>query len=92
MENSPLRKMATTEEKTTVTGPKPGAVADTIYTTDEFSAWIHVKRATLEKARSMGIGNYPPHLKLGGRRVGYRHIDILNWMSANRIILDGSRL
>jgi predicted DNA-binding transcriptional regulator AlpA len=91
MENEILNTTPYKEQPIISTGPIPGAVNETIYTTDELAAWIRVKRVTLEKSRSMGVGNYPPYIKLGGRRIGYRHIDIMNWMQENLYHANGSR-
>lgn len=41
-------------------GPKPGAVADTLYTTAEIAVWLCISAAVLEKARSTGLGDFPP--------------------------------
>jgi predicted DNA-binding transcriptional regulator AlpA len=71
------------DQQINIAGPKPGALDDTIYTTDEVAAWLRIKKGTLEKARSTGKGNYPPFIRLGGRRIGYRHIDIINWIQQN---------
>lgn len=91
MDDSKL-KATPLELEHSVAGPKPGAIDDTIYTTDELAAWLRLTRSTLEKARSNRTGNYPPYLKMGNRRVGYRHIDIINWMQQNLHTNDGKNI
>ena len=73
-------------------GPKAGASDDTIYTTDEVAAWLRLKPSTLEKARSTCLGNYPRYVRLGGRRIGYRHADVMSWLNANRCEVSGHRV
>lgn len=75
----------------TIEGPKPGAVDDTLYLTEELAAWLRISPATIEKDRSLGRGCYPPFVKVGGRRVCYRHGDIMAWLHANRYNHDSTR-
>jgi predicted DNA-binding transcriptional regulator AlpA len=56
---------------------------DRILTTLEVAEMLRLKPATLEKARSTGMGNYPPFVRLGGRRVGYRLSAVEAWIRAN---------
>ncbi|WP_426147185.1 helix-turn-helix transcriptional regulator [Polaromonas sp. DSR2-3-2] len=72
-------------------GPKPGAVDDTLYLTEELAAWLRISPAAIEKDRSLGRGSYPPFVKVGGRRVCYRHGDIMTWLHANRYNHDSTR-
>ena len=54
---------------------------DRILTTDEVAQMLRLKPATLEKARSTGLGNYPPFVRLGRRRVGYLLSAVLAWIA-----------
>lgn len=74
-----------------VPGPKPGAVDDTLYTTEELAAWLMISPSTIEKDRSLGRGSYPIFVKVGGRRVMYRHADVIGWLHGNRYNHDSSR-
>ena len=71
-------------------GPKPGAVNSTLYTTEELARWLRVSPATIEKDRSLGRGNYPAFVKVGGRRICYLHEDIVRWLQARRFNHDNS--
>jgi predicted DNA-binding transcriptional regulator AlpA len=64
---------------------------DSILTTEEVAAMLRLKPATLEKARSTGMGNYPPFIRLGGRRVGYQLSAVHAWIRANSFNVDGTR-
>lgn len=64
---------------------------DRILNTREVAEMLRLKPATLEKARSTGMGNYPPFVRLGGRRVGYWLADVLEWIRANSFNIDGTR-
>lgn len=64
---------------------------DRILTTCEVADMLRLKPATLEKARSTGIGNYPPFIRLGGRRVGYQLSAVEAWIRTNSFNVDGSR-
>ena len=74
-----------------ICGPKPGAVDDTLYMTEELAAWLRISPATIEKDRSLGRGNYPPFVKVGGRRVCYRHGDVMTWLHSLRFNHDSTR-
>jgi len=63
-----------------------------ILTTEEVAEMLRLKPATLEKARSTGMGNYPPFVRLGRRRVGYILTEVLAWIQANSYNIDGTRL
>lgn len=76
---------------TATAGPKPGAMDDTLYTTEELAAWLMISPSTIEKDRSLGRGSYPVFVKVGGRRVMYRHADIIDWLHDNRYNPDLSR-
>ncbi len=43
---------------------------------------LGISASTLEKARSTGIGNYPPYIKVG-RNVRYRPADVEAWLEKN---------
>ncbi len=73
-------------------GPKVGAVDDTLYTTEELAAWLMISPSTIEKDRSLGRGSYPVFVKVGGRRVMYRHADVIAWLHGNRYNNDFSRV
>ena len=64
---------------------------DRILTTLEVAEMLRLKPATLEKARSTGMGNYPPFVRLGGRRVGYQLSAVEAWIRANSFNVDGTR-
>lgn len=74
-----------------IEGPKLGAVDDTLYLTEELAAWLRVSPATIEKDRSLGRGSYPPFVKVGERRVCYRHSDIMTWLHSHRYNHDSTR-
>lgn len=76
---------------TSTVGPKPGAMDDTLYTTEELAAWLRISPSTIEKDRSLGRGSYPVFVKVGGRRVMYRHADVITWLQGNRFRHDMSR-
>ena len=73
------------------TGPKAGAVDETLYNTEELATWLRISPATIEKDRSLGRGSYPVFVKIGGRRVLYRHADIIQWLHDSRYNHDSSR-
>ena len=72
-------------------GPKAGAVDETLYSTEELATWLRISPATIEKDRSLGRGSYPVFVKIGGRRVLYRHADIIQWLHESRYNHDNSR-
>jgi hypothetical protein len=89
---SPETPIANTQPATEIIyGPKPGAVDETLYLTEELAAWLRISPAAIEKDRSLGRGCYPPFVKVGGRRVCYRHGDIMTWLHANRYNHDSTR-
>jgi len=51
--------------------------------TKQVADLLGISASTLEKARSTGIGNYPPYIKVG-RCVRYRLADVLAWLEKNR--------
>ncbi len=51
--------------------------------TKQVADLLGISASTLEKARSTGIGNYPPYIKVG-RCVRYRLADVLTWLEKNR--------
>jgi predicted DNA-binding transcriptional regulator AlpA len=62
--------------------------SDILLNTAEVAAMLKVKVATLEKARSIGIGDFPPYVKFG-RNVRYRLEDVLNWIAAHLVEISG---
>ena len=58
---------------------RPGVVLTTV----ELARYLKIKPATLEKARSTGLGNYPEHKKIG-RLVRYFAEDIIEWLKSGR--------
>lgn len=63
---------------------------DRFLTTKEMAALLRVKPGTLEKARSTGLGNYPPFVRIGSRRIGYPLSSYEKWRRANSYNGDGS--
>lgn len=63
---------------------------DPLMTTEEVAQWLGIKKCTLEKARSMQIGNFPSYVKIG-RVVRYRRSVVEAWLTANSFNVDGSR-
>ena len=56
---SPETPIANTQPATEIIyGPKPGAVDETLYLTEELAAWIRISPAAIEKDRSLGRGCY----------------------------------
>lgn len=53
-----------------------------LMTTAEVAAYLNIQPATLEKARSTGLGNYPPYVKIG-RLIRYRLSDVMVWVEQN---------
>lgn len=83
----------TTQDTPTLTAPRSLMNGDNcILTTDEVAQMLRLKPATLEKARSTGLGNYPPFVRLGKRRVGYLLSAVLAWIAANHFNIDGTRV
>lgn len=83
----------TTQDTPTLTAPRSLMNGDDcILTTDEVAQMLRLKPATLEKARSTGLGNYPPFVRLGKRRVGYLLSAVLAWIAANHFNIDGTRV
>ena len=83
----------TTQDTPTLTAPRSLMNGDDcILTTDEVAQMLRLKPATLEKARSTGLGNYPPFVRLGRRRVGYLLSAVLAWIAANHFNVDGTRV
>ena len=83
----------TTQDTPTLTAPRSLMNGDDcILTTDEVAQMLRLKPATLEKARSTGMGDYPPFVRLGRRRVGYLLSAVLAWIAANHFNVDGTRV
>lgn len=63
---------------------------DRLMTTEEVATWLGIKRSTLEKARSMRLGDYPPFVRIG-RVVRYVPADVKAWIHQRAFNVDGSR-
>ena len=70
--------------------PSANDEIDKLLTTEDVAAWLGIKKCTLEKARSMRIGNFPPFVRIG-RVVRYRRSTVQAWLEANSFNVDGSR-
>jgi predicted DNA-binding transcriptional regulator AlpA len=55
-------------------------------TTEQVAELLHVKAGTLEKARSTGMGDFPPFVRFS-RNVRYLRADIDAWIAAHRVDL-----
>lgn len=64
---------------------------DKLLTTEEVAAWLGIKKCTLEKARSMRMGNFPPYVRIG-RVVRYRPADVEGWLQQHAFNIDGTRV
>lgn len=60
-----------------------------LLTTEEVAAWLGIKKCTLEKARSMRLGNYPPYVRIG-RVIRYRPADVAQWVQEHVFNIDGT--
>lgn len=58
-------------------------LSEKLLVTKQVADLLGISASTLEKARSTGIGNYPPYIKVG-RCVRYRLADVLTWLEKNR--------
>lgn len=63
---------------------------DPLLTTEEVAQWLGIKKCTLEKSRSMQIGNFPPFIRIG-RVVRYRRSVVEAWLTSNSFNVDGSQ-
>lgn len=52
--------------------------------TEQVAKKLKIKPATLEKARSTGLGDFPPFIKFG-RTVRYQRADVEAWIAAHRV-------
>lgn len=66
------------------------AAEERLLSTEEVATWLGIKRCTLEKARSMRLGDYPPFVRIG-RVVRYVPADIKAWLHQRAFNVDGSR-
>jgi predicted DNA-binding transcriptional regulator AlpA len=63
-----------------------------LLTTAQVAERLNVRPATLEKSRSMGVGDFPPFIRFG-RNVRYCPTDVESWISSRRIdIREGGML
>lgn len=51
--------------------------------TKETAAMLVVSPDTLEKARSTGLGDYPPYIRVG-RQIRYVKSEVLKWIAKRR--------
>ena len=63
---------------------------DKLLTTEEVAAWLCIKKCTLEKARSMRLGNFPPYVRIG-RVIRYQRSAVQAWLQSNAYNIDGSK-
>lgn len=63
---------------------------DKLLTTEEVAAWLCIKKCTLEKARSMRTGNFPPFVRIG-RAIRYQRSAVQAWIQSNAYNIDGSK-
>lgn len=63
-----------------------------LLTTEQVAEKLNIQSATLEKARSTGLGDFPPYVKFG-RSVRYIEEDVDTWILARRVDIrrDGVR-
>lgn len=61
-----------------------------LLTTEEVAAWLGIKKCTLEKARSMRMGNFPPFIRMG-RVIRYQRAAVQAWLQDNAYNVDGSK-
>ena len=59
---------------------------ETMLTTKRVAEILNIKAGTLEKARSTGIGDFPPFVRFD-RTVRYLPADVDAWIFAHRIDL-----
>lgn len=63
---------------------------DKLLTTEEVAAWLGIKKCTLEKARSMRMGSFPPFIRIG-RVIRYQRATVQAWLQDNAYNVDGSK-
>lgn len=64
---------------------------DKLLTTEEVATWLGIKKCTLEKARSMRMGNFPPFIRIG-RVIRYQRAAVHTWLQGNAYNVDGSKV
>lgn len=79
-----MNNLKYTQNKAAIDAPDP------LLTSEEVAQWLGIKKCTLEKARSMQIGNFPPFIRIG-RVVRYRRSVVEAWLASNSFNVDGSR-
>ncbi len=65
------------------TGAQPAAL-DPVLTEKQMLDWLGIASATASRWRAIGEG--PPYVQLGPRRIGYRRIAIEQWLAARERI------
>lgn len=73
-----------------VPSPFANRSVDKLLTTDDVAAWLGIKKCTLEKARSMRLGDFPPYIRIG-RAIRYRPADVEVWLAQHAFNIDGTR-
>jgi predicted DNA-binding transcriptional regulator AlpA len=58
----------------------------TLLNTEQVAELLNIKAGTLEKARSTGLGDFPPFIRFC-RTVRYRQADVDAWIFAHRVDL-----
>ncbi len=81
---------ASANDEVVVPGEQAGHGLDKLLTTEDVAAWLGIRKCTLEKARSMRLGDFPPFIKIG-RRIRYRRGDVERWLDRHTYQVDGSR-
>jgi predicted DNA-binding transcriptional regulator AlpA len=63
-----------------------------LLTSEQVAKILNIQPATLEKARSTGLGDFPPYVKFG-RSVRYIEHDVHMWLMGHRVDVrtDGMR-
>jgi predicted DNA-binding transcriptional regulator AlpA len=54
------------------------------------ATWLGIKKCTLEKARSMRMGNFPPFIRIG-RVIRYQRTSVQAWLQGNAYNVDGTK-
>jgi predicted DNA-binding transcriptional regulator AlpA len=76
------------DQETTLSA-KANGTPDPLLTSEEVAQWLGIKKCTLEKARSMRLGDYPPFVRIG-RAVRYVPADVKTWLDQRAFNVDGS--
>lgn len=78
------------DEQNRLPNDPANANSNKLLTTEEVATWLGIKKCTLEKARSMRLGNFPPYVRIG-RVVRYRPADVEAWLQQQAFNIDGTR-